>query len=557
MKKLFPLFPVLLLLLLAACFKEKMAVVGLPNDIDPNDTTQAPVKNGVKRKVLLIGISGVRGDAMREATAPNILGLIPHAVYSFDAVTQAPTNSGATWSSLLTGVWSDKHGVTDNTFAGNRFIRFPMGFRYLKTLLPQLRTLSLQAWPAVNNQLVTQADVTVSLPDNDAAVRDSAVNRLKTDPADIVVVGFSQVQTTAHNRGYGPAVPEYMSAITTVDGYVGDLLTALNSRPEKEKEDWLIIVTSDHGGTGNTEGSSSFPERNIFTIISNKKFTKKEVVPPLNSLRAIRYSEIGDYAYSKDPLYNFDSIKQFTVALSVRSAGFDYDPSFIGNKNWASGNNAGWLLCPKGSDKWKFQAGDGAGGARVDLTSTGPAITDNMWHTIAITVDRRTAPGTVVLFQDGVQAGTSSLNNLSPFAPSNDIKLAVGEDITGTYRETDGGADFQLANIRIWDTVWAKADMQKYNHCDTVQVTNPYYSRMIGWWKGIENTGNKLTDAGPLKRDLTLHNPAQWLTQEIDFCNGAIPAPVPQTVDVLPTLLSWLHIAVDPGWNLDGVSWLP
>jgi hypothetical protein len=556
MKRLFPLLSGLLILL-AACFKEKMAVVGPPGDIDPKDTTSAPVRNVGKRKVLFIGISGVRGDALRKAQAPNMLGLLPHAVYSFDAVTQAPTNSGATWSSLLTGVWGNKHGVTDNTFSGNNFIRYPMGFKYLKTLAPQLRTISVQSWPALNNQLFSRADVTVSLPDNDAAVRDTTVNRIKTDPADVVVAGFSSVQTVAHNNGYGPDVPEYMSAITTVDGYVGDLLAAINSRAEKDKEDWLVIITSDHGGTGNSEGSNSFAERNIFTIFSNAKFAKKEVVPPLNSLKTARFAEIGDYGYTKDPFYNFDSITKFTVALSIRTAGFVSDPPFIGNKSWASGNNAGWLLCPKGSGQWKFQAGDGAGGARVDITAAGPSIIDNQWHTIAITVDRSNGPGTVVMYQDGLQVGTSSLNNLSPFAPKDDIKLAIGDDITGYYRRTDGNSDFQLANIRIWDTVWAKPDMSKYNHCDTVQAGNPYYSRMIGWWKGIENTGSVLKDASRFKKDLTLNDAPQWISQEIDFCNMAIPAPVPQSVDIMPTLLSWLQIAVDQGWSLDGVSWLP
>lgn len=556
MKRLFPLLTGMLLLL-AACFKEKMAVVGPPGDIDPKDTTSAPVLGTLKRKVLFIGISGVRGDAMRKAEAPNMLGLLPHAVYSFDAVTLPPTNSGATWSSMLTGVWSDKHGVTDDTFSGSNFIRFPAAFKYVKTLAPQVRTISVQSWPVLNTRLFNQADVTVNLPDNDAAVRDTVVNRIKTDNADIVVAGFSGVQTVAHNSGYGPDIPEYMAAITTVDSYVGDLLAAINSRTEKEKEDWLIIITSDHGGTGTSEGSSSFAERNIFTIFSNIKFGKREVVPPLNSLKAVRYSQLGDYAYTKDPLYNFDSISKFTVAISVRGNSFDSDPPFIGNKDWESGNNAGWLLCPKGSDKWKFQAGDANGGARVDITSSGPAINDNQWHTMAITIDRSNMPGTVVMYQDGIPVGTGSLNNLSPFAPADDIKIAIGDDITGLYRDHYGDMDVLLANIRIWDTVWTKEDMLKYSHCDTVQTNNPYYPRMIGWWKGIESTGNVLKDAGPLKKDLTFNNPPQWISQEVDFCNVGIPAPVPQSVDVVPTLLAWLHITVDPGWNLDGVSWLP
>ncbi|CAL1519830.1 hypothetical protein MMC2321_03582 [Chitinophaga sp. MM2321] len=555
MKRLLPAL-IGLLFLLAACFKEKMLVVGPPTDIDPNDTTSAPDVNNIRRKVLYIGISGVRGDAMKVAQTPNMTGMLPHAVYSFDALTQPPTTTGAGWTSTLTGVWSEKHGVTDDSFSGSNLSRFPMAFKYVKALAPHLRTVSVQSWPAVNDQLIASADVKVSLAGQDAAVRDSAVGRLKTDNADMVVVGFSGVLSAAHDAGYGPDVPEYMSAISTVDAYVGDLLAAIESRATKDKEDWLVIISSDHGGIDNAEGSNTHEERNIFTIFFNKKFGGKEVVPPLASLKAVRFASTGEYAYSNDPLYNFDSIKKFTVQLSIRSRGFDSDPPFIGNKDWNSGGNKGWLLCPKGSAGWKFQAGDGSGG-RVDVNSTGAAITDNKWHTLAFTVDRSSGAGELALYQDGLPAGGSSLNNLSSFAPQDAVTLAVGDDITGNYRGSWGNADFQLANIRIWDTVWTKEDMQKYSHCDTIQTNNPYYSRIIGWWKATSPTGSVLTDVGPLKKDLLLHGSPQWVNQEIDFCNTQLPAPVPQSVDVVPTVFAWLHITADPSWGLDGISWLP
>ncbi len=76
-------------------------------------------------KVLLIGIDGCRADAILLANTPNIKGLLPHATYSFDALTHYPTWSGPGWSSMLTGVWEDKHGVLDNTFAGSHYDLYP------------------------------------------------------------------------------------------------------------------------------------------------------------------------------------------------------------------------------------------------------------------------------------------------------------------------------------------------------------------------------------------------------------------------------------------------
>ncbi|WP_341843693.1 alkaline phosphatase family protein [Chitinophaga caseinilytica] len=544
------------LLGLSACFKDKLLVVGPPNDIDPADTTTAPVASGIKRKVLLIGVSGLRGDAMEVAQVPAIAALLPNAVYSYESLTQQPTQSGSGWASLLTGVWSNKHGVKDNSFTGYDAVKFPMAFRYVKLFSPKLRTVSIQSWPVLNQQLVSGADVSISLPDADAQVKDSAVKRLGQDDPDLLLVGFTGVKTAAHQFGYGPDVPEYMQAIEQADTYIGEILAALKARPGAAQEDWLVIIASDHGGIAKAEGGSSPEERNIFTLFHNKAFTGTKVEQPLTSLRAARYASDGQYAASASPLYNFDSIKQFTVQFNVRTRGFVSDVPFVGNKDWNSGNNPGWLLCPVGAGKWKFQAGSGSG--RVDINSSAAGINDNRWHTIAITVDRRTGPGEVLLFQDGEPAGSSSLNNLSPFAPSGQqLKFVIGDDITGKYRINWGNDDFLMSNVCVWDTLWKKEDFKKYSGCDTTQHTNPYFSRMIGWWKGTGPNGNQLADASGRDNPLTVFGNPNWITQEISFCNVPQPAAVPQSVDVLPSIFAWLKIAADSGWGLDGISRVP
>lgn len=543
------------MLALTGCFKDKLLTVGPPNDIDQGSITTPPGPNDVKRKVLFIGISGLRGDAMEAAAAPAISGLYPHAIYSFEAQTQQPTTSGSGWANLLNGVWSGKHGVKDNTFAGYNSAKYPMAFRYAKALAPHLRTISVQAWPAVNDLLVSQADVRVNLPDNDARVRDTIVARLGQDDPDVLLAGFTGVKNAAHQFGYGPQVAEYMQAVEQTDGFVGDILQAISKRPNAAKEDWLIIIASDHGGTDKAEGGSTPEERNIFTLFHNKAFNGKKVEQPLSSLRTVRFSSVNQWAGTNDPFYNFEQIKQFTVSVAVRTNGFVSDVPFIGNKDWDRGLNPGWLICPRGTDKWKFQAGDGNG--RVDINSTGPIITDNRWHTLTITIDRRSGAGELQMYQDGEPCGSSSLNNLAPFAPNHAVKIAIGDDITGRYREFYGDDDFQVANIRIWDSVWTKEDMKKYAPCDTVQINNPYFSRMIGWWKATGPTGNILEDASPMNKPLTINGGPAWVTQELDFCNVALPAAVPQSVDVVPTIMAWLRIATDSGWSLDGINRIP
>ena len=74
-----------------------------------------------ERKVLLIGLDGVRVDILDQATTPNLDAMIAAGAFSDGTQTAMPTVSGPTWSSMLTGVWPEKHGVRSNNFQGNNY----------------------------------------------------------------------------------------------------------------------------------------------------------------------------------------------------------------------------------------------------------------------------------------------------------------------------------------------------------------------------------------------------------------------------------------------------
>ncbi|MCY1383773.1 hypothetical protein D9M69_719310 [compost metagenome] len=47
------------------------------------------------------------------------------------------------------------------------------------------------------------------------------------------------------------------------------MLTALTSRPNYANEEWLIVVTSDHGGIGSSHGGQTAAERDTLLILNN------------------------------------------------------------------------------------------------------------------------------------------------------------------------------------------------------------------------------------------------------------------------------------------------
>ena len=50
-----------------------------------------------------------------------------------------------------------------------------------------------------------------------------------------------------------------------------ETIDAIKARETYDTEDWLIIITSDHGGFGTKHGKASIQERMTF-IVSNKEF---------------------------------------------------------------------------------------------------------------------------------------------------------------------------------------------------------------------------------------------------------------------------------------------
>ena len=59
---------------------------------------------------------------------------------------------------------------------------------------------------------------------------------------------MSQVDKAGHAYGFTAETPEYLAEIEEKDGQVKLLLEAIERRPTRSEEEWLVVVTTDHGG---------------------------------------------------------------------------------------------------------------------------------------------------------------------------------------------------------------------------------------------------------------------------------------------------------------------
>lgn len=241
-------------------------------------------KDAPSSRVLVIGIDGLRPDALAAARTPNLDRLIRNGAFSDttqilgERYRANDTISGPGWSSFLTGVWADKHGVHDNSFEGKDYDRYPHFFSRLKQRFPQARTGSFVDWAPIDTHVVTGADVKKVYPANGAEnyseqdsniARDAAAFLAQDDPH-ATMVYFGAIDETGHKHGFHPTVSQYIQAIEKIDGHVGQLVQAMQGRANFTEEDWLVVVSTDHGGRGTGHGGGhDVPEiRTTFLIVS-------------------------------------------------------------------------------------------------------------------------------------------------------------------------------------------------------------------------------------------------------------------------------------------------
>lgn len=240
----------------------------------------------VSKHVLVIGIDGLRPDALIAADTPVLDELIGNGTVTYDAYaggelgteTQQATSSGPGWSSILTGVWVDKHNVPDNRFSDPRFDQFPSFFTRIREVRPGAFLSSIVHWSPINEHIVQDADVEIEVG-SDSEVAVEAAAHLQIEDPDALFLQFDDVDHAGHSYFFSPFSPRYLEAVHEADTQIGTVIQALEARPGIEDEDWLIVVTTDHGGFLTGHGSQLPQVRTIFMIVSGKAALRGEHSP--------------------------------------------------------------------------------------------------------------------------------------------------------------------------------------------------------------------------------------------------------------------------------------
>lgn len=143
---------------------------------------------------------------------------------------------------------------------------------------------------------------------------------------------------------------------------------------------------------------------------------------------------------------DFRADKDFSIGFWVKTTSTESDPSMVGDKDWGSGGNPGFVFAYKGGD-WKLNVG--GNGDRIDID--GGQIGDGNWHYLIATFDR---DGDVKIYQDGEAKGSSSLTGLTNIASG--LPIFIGQDGTGNYGDWFNGS---IGQVTIFDYVLTASEI--------------------------------------------------------------------------------------------------
>lgn len=257
------------------------------------------------RRVLVVGIDGVRLDHLRLLPTPHLDGIAAAGFLAPVEVDEAtPTMSGPCWATIVTGVEAAKHGVYGNHFDGNRLAVFPD----FTTRLAQedgRRTFVVGGWeplllargggplfaaPGRLSYIAPRAETAEDWDRCDEQVTAEAVHVLGTDDPEATFVYLGAVDETGHLHGCGDA---YREAIVRADARLGRILAAIRARPGYADEAWTVIAVTDHGHRDSGGHGGRTPEERTAWVACTAPH-----LPPGPPRRELRHVDVAAQVYA-------------------------------------------------------------------------------------------------------------------------------------------------------------------------------------------------------------------------------------------------------------------
>lgn len=260
MKIFYPIVAAMLLIAVASCQKQEER------------------KTPIAEHVILVGFDGWGAYSVPKADMPNLKKLMQEGCYTLSKRSVLPSSSAVNWATMFMGAGPELHGYTEwNSSTPDLPPRavshsgtFPTIFRLLRDADPNAEIACYYEWEGIKYVVDTLALNDYRLaPDYNQypdALCTMACEYIKEKKPRLFAVCFDNPDHIGHTFGHD--TPEYYAELTRLDAILGKIVAA--AVEAGIYDDCIIIVTSDHGGTGTGHGGKSMAEMETPFIIAGK-----------------------------------------------------------------------------------------------------------------------------------------------------------------------------------------------------------------------------------------------------------------------------------------------
>jgi len=560
-----------------------MAAVSCTNYLDPPpvyENYDLPEDTTTVRKVLMISIDGLVGSELKKELPANIQALLANSKYTFDAFADENTSDPASWTTMMTGVNSARHHIESesyipepdpsNSHAPTPY--FPSVFYRIFEQNPGMNTVTVTQSSGLANILLMDA-TTSDLVSGDDQAKNRAVEVLEKTNPDFLLVQFQSVLEAGKASSFSMESADYKAALQTVDEYIGEIRNAMEQRPKFKREEWLLILTSNHGGAGNSYGGSSAGERNTFAIFHNRDFVGQELKPNLmgyvkhhgydgTSGTPLGVRTVGG-AMGSNSDFDLATTGELTIETKMKVnrnqtstrmnlRGFHqyWESGFFGKDSHTSQSTPGWMYYSAGNNT-QVVVSDGVRSARASrerLHST--------WYHFTTVLKAEGSSLTIKMFHNGNFVTESVTEGM------NIANIKTQDPLMFGYRpnrsQYDDWVDFDLADVRIWNKALSENQVREVACLTEIPTSFPLYANLKGFWRMFPNSAGEIVNEINNGDVMTISGDFQpKIMQYFTPCDDADASEVlVEGIDMAPQIFYWLDISVRDSWGIEGKNFL-
>jgi predicted AlkP superfamily pyrophosphatase or phosphodiesterase len=256
-------------------------------------------------KAVFVIVDGIPADVIERVATPHLDAIASAGAYAraemggpFGEPGETPTVSAPGYMSLITGTWANKHKVYENYNLSPNYAYWNI-FRVAKAVRPAIKIGIFSTWTDNRTVLLGEgqpgagdwrfdyvadgfekdekrfppqpSDKHIALID--AFVSEAAASVIAEQGPDLSWVYLQHTDDIGHEFGDSEA---FDRAVAEMDAHVGRIWEAVKVRRVNYPEDWLLIVTTDHGRdaeTGREHEGHTARERTIWIATNSKRLS--------------------------------------------------------------------------------------------------------------------------------------------------------------------------------------------------------------------------------------------------------------------------------------------